>query len=95
MQLEEVPPPLVRPRSSKAQSASLLPELDVFLHLLVLLRLLDTQNLEKVGYLPSPPPPPPANCQSLCVLKITDDLIPAAVANEQGVDQSGCIQKWT
>ena len=37
-----------RPRSSKAAATSLLPEVDVFIHLLLLLRLLDSENLEKV-----------------------------------------------
>ena len=38
-----------RPRSSKLVGGAILPELDVFAHLLVLMRLLDTKQLEKVG----------------------------------------------
>ncbi len=45
METEEPPPPPSRPRSSKSL---LLPELDTFLHLLILVRLLDSNNLEKV-----------------------------------------------
>lgn len=37
-----------RPRSSKHSGGGILPELDVFLHLFVLLRLLDNNNLDKV-----------------------------------------------
>ena len=37
-----------RPRSSKLVGGAILPELDIFVHLLVLLRLLDTNHLEKV-----------------------------------------------
>ncbi len=37
-----------RPRSSKLVGGAILPELDVFVHLLVLLRLLDNNQLDKV-----------------------------------------------
>ena len=40
--------PTHRPRSSKASGSSVLPEVDVFIHLLVLLRLLDSDCMEKV-----------------------------------------------
>lgn len=48
MEMEE-DTPTYRPRSSKQSGGVILPELDVFLHLMVLLRLLDTNNIEKVG----------------------------------------------
>lgn len=38
-----------RPRSSKLVGGTILPELGVFAHLLVLMRLLDTKQLDKVG----------------------------------------------
>jgi len=37
-----------RPRSSKLVGGAILPELDAFLHLLILLRLLDADSLERV-----------------------------------------------
>ena len=37
-----------RPRSSKLVGGAILPELDVFVHLLILLRLLDSSQLDKV-----------------------------------------------
>ena len=37
-----------RPRSSKLVGGAILPELDVFVHLLVLLHLLDSKQLDKV-----------------------------------------------
>lgn len=37
-----------RPRSSKLVGGAILPELDVFVHLLILLRLLDSNQLDKV-----------------------------------------------
>ncbi len=45
METEEPAPPPSRPRSSKSV---LLPEVDTFLHLLVLVWLIDGKNLEKV-----------------------------------------------
>ena len=39
-----------RPRSSKLVGGAILPELDAFLHLLILLRLLDTSSLEQVRW---------------------------------------------
>lgn len=41
-------PATYRPRSSKLVSGSLLPELDVYLHLLVLLQQIDSNKLDKV-----------------------------------------------
>ena len=40
--------PSSRPRTSRASVSSVLPEVDVFIHLLVLLRLLDSDSMEKV-----------------------------------------------
>jgi hypothetical protein len=37
-----------RPRSSKTGQPVILPELDIFVHLLILLRMLDQERLEKV-----------------------------------------------
>jgi hypothetical protein len=39
-----------RPRSSKLVGGAILPELDVFTHLLVLMRLLDNELLEDVSW---------------------------------------------
>ena len=41
-------PATYRPRSSKLVSGSILPELDVYLHLLVLLQQIDSSKLDKV-----------------------------------------------
>lgn len=41
--------PSYRPRSSKLVGGAILPELDVFAHLLVLLRVLDKNQLDKVS----------------------------------------------
>ena len=41
-------PATYRPRSSKLVSGAILPELDVYLHLLVLLQQIDTSKLDKV-----------------------------------------------
>ncbi len=38
-----------RPRSSKLVGGAILPELDAFLHLLIVLRLLDCNNLDRVS----------------------------------------------
>ena len=46
METEAIVP--FRPRTSKAAVTSILPEVDVFIHLLLLLRLLDSENMEKV-----------------------------------------------
>ena len=40
--------PSYRPRTSRASVSTVLPEVDVFIHLLVLLRLLDSDSMEKV-----------------------------------------------
>lgn len=37
-----------RPRSSKLVGGAILPELDLFVHLLILLRLMDSNQVEKV-----------------------------------------------
>ena len=37
-----------RPRSSKTGQPVILPELDIFVHLLILLRMLDQERMEKV-----------------------------------------------
>lgn len=47
METEE-DPPTYRPRSSKQSSGIILPELDILLHLMVLLRLIDSNNIQKV-----------------------------------------------
>lgn len=47
MEMGDEAPPTYRPRSSKLQSGSVLPELDVFVHLLILLRLIDSAQLDK------------------------------------------------
>ena len=41
-------PATYRPRSSKLVSGSILPELDIYLHLLVLLQQIDSSKLDKV-----------------------------------------------
>ena len=41
-------PATYRPRSSKLVSGSILPELDIYLHLLVLLQQIDSRKLDKV-----------------------------------------------
>ena len=41
-------PATYRPRSSKLVSGSVLPELDIYLHLLVLLQQIDSSKLDKV-----------------------------------------------
>lgn len=38
-----------RPRSSKTGQPLILPELDIFVHLLVLLRMLDEERMDKVS----------------------------------------------
>ena len=43
-------PATYRPRSSKLVSGSILPELDIYLHLLVLLQQIDSSKLDKVIY---------------------------------------------
>lgn len=40
-----------RPRSSKTGQPVILPELDIFVHLLILLRMLDEKRMEKVKIL--------------------------------------------
>ena len=37
-----------RPRSSRSGQSVILPELDVFIHLLILLRMIDEDRMEKV-----------------------------------------------
>ena len=37
-----------RPRSSRSGQMVILPELDVFIHLLILLRMIDEERMEKV-----------------------------------------------
>ena len=46
METEEVSQ--YRPRSSKTGQPVILPELDIFVHLLILLRMLDQERMEKV-----------------------------------------------
>ena len=46
METEEVSQ--YRPRSSKTGQPVILPELDIFVHLLILLRILDQERMDKV-----------------------------------------------
>ena len=50
MEVGEEVPAAYRPRSSKLIGGAILPELDVYLHLLVLLRQLDSSKLDKVRW---------------------------------------------
>ena len=49
MEMGDETPPTYRPRSSKLQSGSILPELDVYVHLLVLLQQIDSSKLDKAS----------------------------------------------
>lgn len=62
-----------RPRSSKLMGGALLPELDVFAHLLVLLRLLDNNQLDKVSWL----------CNPVCVMDPA--MVPQAMECSTGL----------